>query len=105
MTDIKTLNDNFRKSFSGGKVLLTCGISAKSAEERHDIILKVRIFNTFNEKNDPHHEHDYGSFSYKGETICWKIDYYDKMYQYGSEDPADESKTNRVLTIMLSSEY
>lgn len=26
MTDIKTLNDNFRKTFSGGRVTLSCGI-------------------------------------------------------------------------------
>lgn len=33
MTDIKTLNDNFRKTFSGGRVTLFCGISAKSQNE------------------------------------------------------------------------
>lgn len=29
MTDIKTLNDNLRKSFIGGRVILTQGINAK----------------------------------------------------------------------------
>ena len=29
MSDIKTLNDNFRKTFSGGRVILTQGINVK----------------------------------------------------------------------------
>lgn len=29
MTDIKTLNDHFRRTFNGGRVTLSCGISAK----------------------------------------------------------------------------
>ena len=37
--------------------------------------------------------------------IIWKIDYYDKEYEYASEDPADITKTNRVLTVMLADEY
>jgi hypothetical protein len=31
--------------------------------------------------------------------------YYDPSMEAGSEDLADESKTTRVLTIMLASEY
>jgi hypothetical protein len=33
------------------------------------------------------------------------IDYYDATMEFGSEAPADASKTTRVLTIMLASEY
>ena len=105
MADIKTLNDNFRKSFSGGKVLLTCGINAKSQPDIAYILNQVRCFDNFNKSNDPYGEHDFGSFDYKGEKIYWKIDYYDKTNTYMSEDPADETKTNRVMTIMLASEY
>ena len=105
MTDIKTLNDNFRKTFSGGRVMLTSGIRAKSQSTLAEILNQVKCFNNFTTANDPYNEHDFGSFNYKGEKIYWKIDYYDKNYQYCSEDPSNPSLTNRVMTIMLAEEY
>ena len=105
MTDIKTLNDNLRQTFCGGKVMLTQGISFKPTLEKAEIMEKVRHFNNFTKDNDPYEEHDFGSFDYKGEKIFWKIDYYDKDFCYLSENPSDESKTNRVLTVMLADEY
>ena len=54
MTDIKSLNDNFRKSFNGGKVLLTTGINAKRQEEIAKILNQVRCFNNFTKANDPY---------------------------------------------------
>ena len=58
MTDIKTLNDNFRKTFSGGRVTLSCGISAKSQSELTEILNQVRCFNNFTNANDPYNEHE-----------------------------------------------
>ena len=105
MTDIKTLNDNLRKHLIGGRVMLTAGINAKSQDDIAKILSEVRHFNNFTEANDPYDEHDFGSFDYKGEKIFWKIDYYDKNYQYLSEDPSNPNLTNRVMTVMLASEY
>lgn len=105
MPDIKILNDNFRKTFSGGKVMLTSGINAKSQDDIAEILSEVRRFNNFTKANDPYQEHDFGSFDYNGEKIFWKIDYYDKSYQYLSENPANPDITNRVLTVMLADEY
>lgn len=99
------INDNFRKSFQGGKVMLTRGIRALQKAEIAEILLKVSRFNDFNANNDPYEEHDYGSFNYHGNKILWKIDYYDKDYKFASENPADVTKTNRVLTIMLADEW
>ena len=105
MTDIATLNDNFRKTFTGGQVLLTAGIAAMSSEDKANIVSMVQNFNDFNEDNDPYGEHDFGSFDYKGEKILWKIDYYDLNNQYHSENPANPDITNRVLTIMTVYEW
>lgn len=105
MPSIKTLNDNFRKTFAGGQVLLTAGIDSRDPIDVLEILRKVRDFNDFSSKNDPYGEHDFGSFEHNGEKIFWKIDYYDKDFCYMSEDPSDETKTNRVLTVMLAEEY
>lgn len=105
MTDIATLNDNFRKTFTGGQVLLTAGIAVMSSEDKANIVSMVQNFNDFTEDNDPYGEHDFGSFDYKDEKILWKIDYYDLNNQYHSENPANPDITNRVLTIMTVYEY
>ena len=105
MTDIKTLNDNFRHSLQGGRVILTSGIRAKTQDEIAEILEKVRSFDNFTTANDPYGEHDFGSFDYKGQKIFFKIDYYDKNLQYLSEDPADVSKTIRIIIIQLAKEY
>ena len=62
-------------------------------------------FSAFTPENDPHGEHDFGSFALAGRKLFFKIDYFDATMQFGSEDPADPAKTTRVLTIMLAEEY
>ena len=101
---IRQLNDAFRTSFKGGKVMLTLGIRSKSDIEQTEILERVVNFNNFNKNNDPYLEHDLLSFDYNGEKIYAKIDYYDKNYEFLSENPADPTITNRVLTIMTSEE-
>jgi len=65
----------------------------------------VIAFDDFNADNDPHGEHDFGSFELEGEKLFSKIDYYDLAGEFGSEDPTDPKKTLRVLTVMLAEEY
>lgn len=103
LTRIAFLNDNFRKSGIGGKLLITRGILA--LPDFAAIIEKVRAFDAFTEDNDPYREHDFGAFEHSGRNIFWKIDYYDPSMEFGSEDPTDDEKTVRVLTIMLAEEY
>lgn len=102
---IKQLNDAFRKSFSGGRVLLTCGIASLPLVQQNEVINKVKKFNDFTEDNDPYGEHDFGCFDYRGKQIFWKIDLYDLNYEFYSPQPDDETQTNRVLTIMFAEEY
>ena len=105
MNDIAALNDNFRKTFTGGQVLLTAGIAAMSSEDKANIISMVQNFNDFTPSNDVYGEHDFLSIDYKGNKIFAKIDYYDLNYEFMSENPANPDITNRVLTIMKVFEW
>jgi len=102
---IRALNDAFRQTLVGGRVMLTSGVADLPDEVRAAAIQMVVSFNQFTGANDPHSEHDFGSFELPGRKFFWKIDYYDKRCAFGSEDPSDPKVTTRVLTLMLSSEY
>ena len=102
---IRELNDAFRQTFIGGRVLVTQGVRELPLVTNAAVLERVRTFANFSADNDPHHEHDFGSFEIDGQTFFWKIDSYDEHCEFGSEDPADPNKTTRVLTIMLASEY
>ena len=102
---IRELNDAFRTTMTGGRVMMTAGVDALSNVHKTLLIERVRTFDSFSADNDPHGEHDFGSIDFLGRKFFFKIDYFDATMQFGSEDPADPSKTTRVLTIMLAEEY
>jgi hypothetical protein len=102
---IRALNDAFRTTMTGGKVLLTAGVNALPPDVQAMVIRRVATYSDFNEENDPHQEHDFGNFTIAGRKFYFKLNYYDSNMEFGSEDPADPSQTTRVLTIMLSEEY
>jgi len=102
---IAHLNDLLRDTFLTGRIVITDGINALPNDMREEIITRVREFKDFSPDNDPYGEHDFGSFELTGNKIFWKIDYYDRNYEFASENPADPKQTRRVLTIMLASEY
>ena len=102
---IRKLNDSFRESFVGGRVVITEGVDALSPEIKTEVLRTVRTFNRFDRDNDPHGEHDFGNFEIAGERLFFKVDYYNPEMDGGSEDPADPAKTTRVLTVMKAEEY
>ena len=104
---IRELNDAFRKTLdlNLGRVLVTSGVSALGHEKQHDILKAVQDFSSFDSGNDPHGERDFGSFELGDDKFFWKLDYYDRNLEFGSDDPADPSKTTRVLTLMLAAEH
>jgi Protein of unknown function (DUF3768) len=102
---IALLNDAFRTTLSGGKVLLSAGVAEMPNMVKAQTLCTVAAFSDFPEGNDPYGERDFGSFDLCGRKLFWKIEYFDTDLQYGSEDPADAAKTTRVMTIMLASEY
>ena len=104
---IRELNDAFRRDWpANGRIATLPRMSGLGVALLAIMIAcEVQRFDAFTEDNDPHGEHDFGSIEHKGERIFWKIDYYDRACEFGSEDPADPTKTTRVLTIMLAEEY
>ncbi len=103
---IRELNDRFRTKGQGrGSIMLTRGIQELGGEFAVSVMSAVRSFDDFSDDNDPWGEHDFGAFTHDGQKIFWKLDYYDPSLTAGSENPANEGLTHRVLTIMLASEY
>ena len=104
VTTIRHLNDLLRQSLAGGVLVMTAGVIALGPARQLIILDAVAKFDTFDNDNDPHGEHDFGAVEVEGERLFWKIDYYDRSLSAHSPDPADPSVTTRVLTIMLAEE-
>lgn len=102
---VRQLNDDFRGSFRGGRVVVTRGVAALGPEPTKSVLGMVRGFRAFTRENDPYGEHDFGAVMLQRQRVLWKIDYYDQTLEYASPDPADPHVTTRVLTIMPASEY
>ena len=111
---IRSLNDRFRQTFTGGAVVITAGIAGLDEATRQRIFAAVQAFDAFDEDNDPWAEHDFGAVEVASclpgsartcERVFFKLAYYDLTRAMHSEDPADPAKTERVMTIMLASEY
>ena len=100
---IAALNDAARTTLNGCRLVITHGISA--LDNLPAVINQVCSYTDFNASNDPYGEHDFGVFDYVGNTVFWKIDYYDLDLLMHSPDPADPNVTCRVLTVMLAEEY
>jgi Protein of unknown function (DUF3768) len=103
---IRRLNDELRTGCSpNGKTVMTSGIQSLGAVAAARLVQAISAFDQFNGDNDPHSEHDFGAVDFEGNRVFWKIDYYDRSLEHGSEDPANSDITTRVMTIMLAEEY
>ena len=108
---IRVLNDAFRTHpfigarLSEDELVITSGVADHGNDFIDRAVNAVRQFSNFTGDNDPHGEHDFGSFELDGTELFWKIDYYDRELEWGSPDPADPAVTRRVLTILLAEEY
>ena len=99
---IRALNDDLRQNLTTGTAFMTAGVAALGAEAVARIVKTIAVYDDFCHANDPYEEHDFGSFEADGQTIFFKIDYFDKTLASHSPDPTDPSVTERVITIMLA---
>tara|TARA_R110002074_G_scaffold104113_5_gene224735 strand:- start:486 stop:1010 length:525 start_codon:yes stop_codon:yes gene_type:complete len=103
---IRELNDRFRtEGLGNGSIMITSGIQAEGEDFMMKVVEAVTTFSDFNGDNDPWGEHDFGAADVVGQKVFFKFDYYTPDLTAGSENPANEGVTHRVLTIMLSNEY
>lgn len=102
---IAQLNDQLRITGQGGQIVATQGITSLSPEIQATISQAIQTFTSFEPDNDPYGEHDFGAVTVEGIKIFWKIDYYAHDMMHLSPDKSNPNVTNRVMTIMLPSEY
>ena len=69
---IRALNDAFRATMTGGPVMSTAGVNALPSDVQAIVIRRVATFSEFNADNDPHQEHDFGSFEVAGRSSFGK---------------------------------
>ena len=108
LSKIAELNDQLRQNlFTPGlnRVFVSEGVSSLPYLERALLLDKVQKFNDFNEENNPYGERDFSRIEHNGTNYFWKIDYYNKTMDAGSEDASNPDITTRVLTIMRADEY
>ena len=111
-TRIADLNDRCRMGLDRtARIVATrdCLATIAKGDRNMDMIIaQARLLKAVRDYRfapDDRSERDFGSLELDGETIFFKIDYYDAAMEFGSEDPADASITTRVLTIMLARDY
>lgn len=73
---IRELNDAFRTTLDSrlGRVMMTAGVDALRSDVKAMVIRRVAMFSDFTADNDPHGEHDFGSFEAGGRKIFFKLD-------------------------------
>ena len=97
---IAALNDAARTTLTGCRVVVTQGVAALG--DVGEVFERVCSYADFNERIDPHREHDFGSFEFAGQLVFWKIDLYEDPDVKSANDP---TAITRVITIMLPSDY
>ena len=108
---IAKLNDRARSGFDpSARIMFTRGCldAFCSGDTPSGLVAQAQLIKTMRRhrfEEDPYGERDFGAFTFRGEKVFFKVDYYDLNLEYGSEDPADASITARVVTIMLAAEY
>ena len=96
---IRELNDELRQHLLGGLAVMTPGVAALGQQAVERIVQTISVYDDFCNANDPHEEHDFGSFKAEGRTIFFKIDLYEEP---DVKSANGEPVVTRVLTIMLA---
>ena len=102
---IRELNDAFRTTLIGGRVVLSAGVRILSECLRRRVMRTLQSSRALRSFGKPNPEHESGTFTVQDIEFYWTIDYYDSTPEFAVRDPSDQVSTKRVLTLMLSSEH
>jgi hypothetical protein len=106
---VAALNDAFRTSLTGGRVVMTTLVAELAPAESLALLSKVQQFDftAADPGDNPYGTNDFGAIKHGDETFYFKIDYYASGhdYMYASDRPDRSDCTDRVLTIMSAEEY
>ena len=102
---ICALNDELRRFGRGGRIMITSGIQALGTEGVARVLAAVAGFDAFTGDNDPYGEHDCAILTVDGHPG----DVQDRLLRPRPRLSLARSKRSdrdqRVMTVMLASEY
>ncbi len=88
-----------------GRFVCTAAVAARGELFVQTCRRTTGFHTEFPPESDPNGLHEFGAFQICGTSVWWKIDAYDRAYEYGSEDPGDPDATARVLTVLFPSDW
>ena len=97
---IIALNDQLRTTFKGGRVQMTPTVYALHPNLRGRALCVLARYDKFHADS----EHDSGVFIFAGYSFEWRIEYRCKDGTGVSADPADDTKTLRILTLYATAD-
>ena len=74
------LNDDFRCTLLGRRMLMTAGVAALERRQRLRVMEVIENYSSFTVENDPNGEHDLGFFRIEDQAFFWRIEYYDPTF-------------------------
>lgn len=109
VTPIGRANDDFRcnpQSIFRGSFYTSRGVRALGGDFMITALRAAMSDTNFTPENDPYGDHDRGFLTINGVRVWWKIDCYEKgsNFRFGSDDPTDPTKTERVMTLFFPEE-
>ena len=102
---IVALNDAFRRQFGPDDVILSRGVAALCPEaDRGDLFTEIKHA-IATQLDDAFGERSCGFVSYRDIPIAWRIEYYNLAGDDDSADPADETVTRRMMTLIIADTF
>ncbi len=98
-------HDELRQYLLGGIAGITPGVAALGQAAVERIVKRIAVYDRFLSRERSIRGARFRCVRDRRVRVLFKIDYFDKILQHVSPDPADPAVTEQVITIMLAKEY